>query len=159
MKIPILTLAVLLLLAGCADRALPAPSQALFPHAETAKVHLATSRKPAKAAKTDLAERDVLLAKKAFLSRSPGSAERAAKLYRAAAARGSAVAEYNLGVIYEGGLGVSADRTRAEAWYRRAIDSRDPAMRTLASTGLANITANPTAKPSQAGVALLSLQP
>ena len=136
-----LALVVLLLAAGCANQATPSRSYSSRPHARTTRVHLVTSRKPAHGVKTDLAERDVLLAQEMFLSQSPGSAERAAQLYRAAAAHGSAVAEYNLGVFYEKGLGVAADRTQAESWYRRAMNNHDAALRLLASTGLANVTA------------------
>ena len=146
------TLAVLLALAGCAERAASVTPEHSHLQAHAARVHLVTPKKRTNSARTDLAERDVSLAQRAFLAQSP---ERAAELYRAAAAHGSAVAEYNLGVFYEKGLGVPADRTQAEAWYRRAVNNRDPAVRTLASTGLASVTA----KPSQAREDLLSLAP
>jgi hypothetical protein len=44
----------------------------------------------------------------------------AALLWRAAAARGDAIAQYNLGVLYERGIGVEADIAKAKAWYERA---------------------------------------
>ena len=82
----------------------------------------------------------MLLAQEAFLSQSPGSSERAAALYRAAAAHGSAVAEYNLGLFYEDGIGVPGDYAEAAAWYRRAIANHDPTLRSLAARGLINVT-------------------
>jgi hypothetical protein len=38
------------------------------------------------------------------------------------AVRGDRVAQYNLGVIYESGLGVPADKSRALFWYRRSAE-------------------------------------
>jgi hypothetical protein len=44
----------------------------------------------------------------------------AAVLWRAPAARGEAIAMFNLGVLYEHGIGVSADIAKARGWYLRA---------------------------------------
>jgi TPR repeat protein len=41
-------------------------------------------------------------------------------LWWAAAARGEAIAMYNLGAAYERGIGVAADPARARSWYERA---------------------------------------
>ena len=42
--------------------------------------------------------------------------------YRKAAEQGDANAQYNLGVFYEKGLGVTKDLTQAVAWYRKAAE-------------------------------------
>jgi len=44
---------------------------------------------------------------------------------RAAAERGNAAAQYNLGVMYEDGRGVTRDDAQAAAWYRKAADQGD----------------------------------
>jgi TPR repeat protein len=49
----------------------------------------------------------------------PDSAS-AVLLWQTAAARGDAVAMYNLGALYERGIGVAADLARARTWYKRA---------------------------------------
>lgn len=46
----------------------------------------------------------------------------AAKWYRLAADQGNAEAQYNLGAMYENGLGVAKDSTEAATWYRKAAD-------------------------------------
>jgi len=38
------------------------------------------------------------------------------------AVRGDQIAQYNLGVLYDGGLGVPADKSRARLWYRKAAE-------------------------------------
>jgi len=38
------------------------------------------------------------------------------------AVRGYQIAQYNLGVLYDGGLGVPADKSRARLWYRKAAE-------------------------------------
>ena len=42
--------------------------------------------------------------------------------YQKAADRGYVPSEYDLGVLYEKGLGVAKDETQAVAWYRRAAE-------------------------------------
>ncbi|WP_162912988.1 tetratricopeptide repeat protein [Rhodospirillaceae bacterium SYSU D60014] len=49
-----------------------------------------------------------------------------AALYRAAADRGNATALYNLGVIYEHGMGVAPSRDTARRWYQAAAGRGDP---------------------------------
>jgi len=44
----------------------------------------------------------------------------AAAIWQAAAAEGDAVAQFNLGLLYESGLGVEQDVVAAARWYRRA---------------------------------------
>ena len=53
----------------------------------------------------------------------------AAFLWQAAAARGDVVSMYNLGVLYECGIGVTADPVRAKAWYQRAAAHNHPEAR------------------------------
>ena len=50
----------------------------------------------------------------------------AAKYYRKAAECGYVPAQYNLGFLYENGLGVKQDFAEAAAWYRKAADQGDP---------------------------------
>lgn len=38
------------------------------------------------------------------------------------AVRGDQIAQYNLGVLYDGGLGVPADKSRARLWYRKSAE-------------------------------------
>jgi TPR repeat protein len=45
--------------------------------------------------------------------------------YRAAAERGDKVAQYNLGVCYANGYGVSKDDAQAVNWYRKAAEQGD----------------------------------
>jgi len=43
---------------------------------------------------------------------------------------------YNIGVLWEGGLGVAQDRDQAIAWYRKAAAAgNDPAKAALKSVG------------------------
>ena len=49
----------------------------------------------------------------------------AAVLYHEAAAQGDARAQYNLGIMYYHGHGVSQDYERAVEWYRRAANQGD----------------------------------
>ena len=44
------------------------------------------------------------------------------KWYRLAAGQGHASAQYNTGVLYENGQGVTHDFKEAAKWYRRAAD-------------------------------------
>ncbi|KAF9168685.1 hypothetical protein DFQ26_002585 [Actinomortierella ambigua] len=54
--------------------------------------------------------------------RSPESDLDAIALYREGAANGYAVAQYNLGRMYEKGRGVPMDRNQAMEWYRKAAE-------------------------------------
>ena len=46
--------------------------------------------------------------------------------YLKAAAQGRALAQNNIGYLYEHGLGVPADNAQAVEWYRKAADQGDP---------------------------------
>ena len=137
-----LLLGVVLLLAGCAEHVKPVASSIPNPDAQAALLH-APPKKSASALKAEKAEHDVLLAQKAFLSDAPDSAERAVSLYKAAAAQGSALAQYNLGVLYEEGRGVPSDPAQAALWYKRAVANHDAAVRSLASRRLTNLMPPP----------------
>src|SRR6516162_2873995 len=68
----------------------------------------------------------------------------AALLWWAAAARGGAAAMYDEGVLYEFGLGETADEAKAKAWYERAAALNN----TRARDALKRIAAgNPGAAP------------
>jgi TPR repeat protein len=57
--------------------------------------------------------------------------------YESAAAAGSDAAMYNIGVLWEGGLGVAQDRDKATEWYRKAAaagnDDAKAALKSLAA--------------------------
>ena len=53
----------------------------------------------------------------------PRNVHEGAAWYRAAAEKGDAIARYNLGVVYEHGMGVAADRAEAIRWYRAAAEA------------------------------------
>jgi TPR repeat protein len=53
----------------------------------------------------------------------------AALLWHAAAARGESIAMFNLGALYERGIGVAADLARARSWYQRAAARNHPEAR------------------------------
>ncbi len=60
------------------------------------------------------------------------------KWYRLAAANGNDSGMYNVGVLYENGLGVSKDRSQALVWYRGAARAGNAeAKRALKSLGAA----------------------
>ena len=52
----------------------------------------------------------------------PQDYKEAVRLYRRAAEQGVAKAQYNLGVMYDVGDGVSQDYKEAVRWYRRAAE-------------------------------------
>jgi TPR repeat protein len=59
------------------------------------------------------------------------------KWYRLAAANGSDSAMYNVGVLYENGIGVGKNRDQALVWYRGAARAGNvEAKRTLKSLGV-----------------------
>jgi TPR repeat protein len=51
------------------------------------------------------------------------------KWYQQAANAGHNTAMYNIGVLWEGGLGVTQDRDQAIAWYRKAAAAGNEAAR------------------------------
>ncbi len=75
-----------------------------------------------------------------LLDRGPAAAAQAFALFRRAADRRDALAEYDLGYCYERGLGVSRDDVQALGWYRRAAaDTTDDQLRSIAETGAGNL--------------------
>jgi TPR repeat protein len=57
--------------------------------------------------------------------------------YRRAADAGNDTAMYNVGVLWEGGLGVTRDREQAIGWYRKAAAAgNEPAKAALKSLGV-----------------------
>ena len=68
-----------------------------------------------------------------LLNRGPAEAARIASLFRRAADRHNAVAEYDLGYCYERGVGVPTDAVQAYVWYQRALaDTQDKALQSIA---------------------------
>jgi TPR repeat protein len=56
--------------------------------------------------------------------------------YTEAAGQGNVPAMYNIGVLYEGGLGVAMDRDQAITWYKKAAAAgSDDAKSALKSLG------------------------
>lgn len=68
-------------------------------------------------------------------------------LLRRAATNGYPVAQYDLGYLYENGLGVPTDRVQAYVWYRRAVSAghaggtRDATVVTAATAGATRLAA------------------
>jgi TPR repeat protein len=58
--------------------------------------------------------------------------------YRTAADAGNETAMYNIGVLFEGGLGVTQDRDQAIVWYRKAAVGNELAKAALKSLGVKN---------------------
>jgi TPR repeat protein len=57
--------------------------------------------------------------------------------YRRAADAGNDTAMYNVGVLWEGGFGVTQDRDQAIGWYRKAASAgNEPAKAALKSLGV-----------------------
>ena len=122
--------------------------------------HLAALREPAVAARKprtaptrepaeDVAMHDFQSAQRVLLSRGAGDASRAARLFRRAAERHNAVAEYDLGYCYEHGLGVAADTAAAARWYHRAAsDSADESLRSMAQQSAATVEGATTTQPT-----------
>jgi TPR repeat protein len=54
-----------------------------------------------------------------------GDAQTALKLFRALADRGNAIAQRQLGMMYEFGVGLKKDAAKAKKWYRRAAENGD----------------------------------
>lgn len=57
----------------------------------------------------------------------PANAERAFNLLLEVASTGYAKAEYQVGLMYEQGVGVLQDLVAAQQWYQRAADHGDAA--------------------------------
>ena len=81
----------------------------------------------------DDAMADFQRAQDTLLNRGAAEAARIATLFRRAADRHNAVAEYDLGYCYEHGVGVVADRAQARSWYERALaDTQDSHLHEIA---------------------------
>lgn len=88
----------------------------------------------------DPAMADFQQAQQLLLARGPADAARAADLFRRAAERGNALAEYDYGYCYEHGLGVQRDPEQARAWYQRAAShATDGAVRSIALAGVRSL--------------------
>ncbi|MBI4424713.1 MAG: sel1 repeat family protein, partial [Elusimicrobia bacterium] len=61
----------------------------------------------------------------AFAAYQAGDFSRSAALFRDAAERGDPVAQYNLGVLYQGRQGAPRDDAQAAAWLRKAAEQGD----------------------------------
>jgi TPR repeat protein len=61
-----------------------------------------------------------------LIAADPPNVEEAANWFREAAIQGVPGAQYNLGVLYERGLGVREDETRALLWYHSAAEQGHP---------------------------------
>jgi TPR repeat protein len=127
----------LALLAGCAPRPQDIAAHWAARRAATRRQLLQPAHASASAAREDPAVRDLMQAQQELLAGGEGAGTRAVTLYRRAAARRNATAEYNLGFCYETGLGVPVDADEAASWYRKAgANPRDAGVRKLATASL-----------------------
>ena len=93
----------------------------------------------------DPATREFERAQRSVLTRGVANSPRAARLFRHAAEKHNALAEYDLGYCYEHGLGVPADPAAAALWYNRAAtDSADSSLRAMAQTSAGNLQTQPS---------------
>ena len=101
-----------------------------------ARAHLASLGERFSASQVPPAENpvaDFQRAQDAMLKRGPAETARVAALFRHAADRHNALAEYDLGYFYEHGVGVSPDAIQAYVWYQRALaDSHDSGLQAIA---------------------------
>ncbi len=75
-----------------------------------------------------------------LLSRGAAESASMAALFRRAAERHNAVAEYDLGYCYEHGVGVAADVSQADIWYQRAVaDAHDSPLHDIAKQSAAKL--------------------
>lgn len=89
---------------------------------------------------SDPAMADFQQAQQLLLARGPADAARAADLFRRAAERGNALAEYDYGYCFEHGLGVGRDPEQARAWYgRAALHATDDGVRSIALAGVRSL--------------------
>ncbi len=94
----------------------------------------------------DAATREFERAQRSVLTRGAANSSRAARLFRRAAEKHNALAEYDLGYCFEHGLGVHADPAAAALWYNRAAnDSSDNSLRAMAQTSAGNVQSQPAA--------------
>ena len=105
-----------------------------------ARDHLAQLGRPfagrSEAGPEDVALRDFQAAEHDLLTRGAADAARAAALFRSAAERHNALAEYDLGYCYENGIGLPVDKRQAYAWYSRAAeDARAGDLKMIAQSG------------------------
>ncbi len=98
----------------------------------------------------DPAMADFQQAQQLLLARGPADAARAANLFRRAAERGNALAEYDYGYCYEHGLGVQRDPEQARTWYQRAAShATDEAVRSIALAGVRSLGGQSSPVPAQ----------
>ena len=98
----------------------------------------------------DPAMADFQQAQQLLLARGPADAARAADLFRRAAERGNALAEYDYGYCYEHGLGVQRDPEQARAWDQRAAShTTDDAVRSIALAGVRSLGGQSSPAPAQ----------
>lgn len=98
----------------------------------------------------DPAMTDFQQAQQLLLARGPAEAARAAELFRRAAERGNALAEYDYGYCYEHGLGLPRDSAQALAWYQRAAShAADEAVRSIALAGARNLAGQSSPAPAR----------
>ena len=93
---------------------------------------------------SDAATKEFQRAQRSVLTRGAANSTRTARLFRRAAEKHNALAEYDLAYCYEHGLGVPADPATAALWYHRAAtDSADTSLRSLAQAGAGSLEAQP----------------
>ncbi len=98
----------------------------------------------------DAAMAEFQQAQQLLLARGPADAAQAADLFRRAAKRGNALAEYDYGYCYEHGLGVPRDPAQAYAWYQRAVShATDEAVRSIALAGVRSLGGQSSPAPAQ----------
>ncbi len=88
----------------------------------------------------DTGMRDFQQAQQLLLTRNAAEMAHAVELFRRAAEQHNSLAAYDLGYCYEHGMGVSADRVQAYAWYQRAAaEAKNADLRLIAATGAHNL--------------------
>ena len=98
----------------------------------------------------DPAMADFQQAQQLLLARGPADAARAADLFRRAAERGNALAEYDYGYCYEHGLGVQRNPEQARIWYQRAAShATDATVRSIALAGVRSLGGQSSPAPAQ----------
>ena len=58
-----------------------------------------------------------------FLAAEAGEFKSAVQYWKPLAEQGHAIAQFNLGMMYHGGLGVELDETKALEWYHRSAEN------------------------------------
>lgn len=98
------------------------------PAAEQAKAQAVRRQEEAAARRRE--EQEILPVEEAFAKAAQaveeGDYPQAVKWFRQAAGQEDPVSKYNLGVLYEQGLGVEQDLEKAVGWYQEAAAQKDP---------------------------------